>query len=125
MDDDALAFLKAYPWPGNIRQLENVVQQAVLVSSGPELLVEHLPEMVREQAPADGIGRPGNGHHGVDSLLHNREVLERNLILRALASNGYRRASAARALGISRVTLYKKMNKYGLMNSPLRGPRPE
>ena len=55
-----------------------------------------------------------------DSLLHNRELLERNVIQRALANNGYSRARAANALGISRVTLYKKMKKYGLMNSPLR-----
>src|SRR5207245_1515072 len=38
----AMAALEAFPWPGNIRQLENVVQQAVLVSAGPELLVQHL-----------------------------------------------------------------------------------
>jgi DNA-binding NtrC family response regulator len=118
---EALAALESFPWPGNIRQLENVIQQAVLVSAGPELLVEHLPDAVREQTAPAG----GNGRHAADSLLHNREVLERNLILRALASNDYRRTSAARALGISRVTLYKKMNKYGLMNCPLRGPRSE
>jgi DNA-binding NtrC family response regulator len=57
---------------------------------------------------------------GHDPLEHNREVVERNVIQRALASHGYSRANAARALGISRVTLYKKMRKYGLMRSPLR-----
>ena len=58
----------------------------------------------------------------VKSLLfiENRELLERNVIQRALANNGYSRARAANALGISRVTLYKKMKKYGLMTSPLR-----
>jgi DNA-binding NtrC family response regulator len=55
------------------------------------------------------------------SLSHNREQLERNIIQRALANNGYSRARAASALGISRVTLYKKMKKYGLMRAPLRG----
>jgi DNA-binding NtrC family response regulator len=54
-----------------------------------------------------------------DTLVHNREQLERSVIQRALANNGYSRARAAGALGISRVTLYKKMKKYGLMQAPL------
>jgi DNA-binding NtrC family response regulator len=121
---EAMAALEAFPWPGNIRQLENFIQQAVLLSSGPELLVEHLPDAVREQLPAVTTGGSnGNGDHSVDSLLHNRELLERNLILRALVNNGYSRTRAAHALGISRVTLYKKMDKYGLMDCPLRAPR--
>ena len=55
-----------------------------------------------------------------DSLLHNREALERSVIQRALANNGFSRSRAAAALGISRVTLYKKMKKYGLMETPSR-----
>ncbi len=48
---DALAALEAYPWPGNIRQLENVIQLAVIVSSGTELLRAHLPAAVRDWEP--------------------------------------------------------------------------
>jgi two-component system, NtrC family, response regulator HydG len=114
----ALDALESYAWPGNIRQLENFIQQAVLVSSGPELLYEHLPQQVREFRPTVSAMAPTAQH---DSLLHNREQLERNVIQRALANNGYSRARAASALGISRVTLYKKMKKYGLMRAPLRG----
>ena len=91
---------------------------AVLVSSGSELLFEHLPQQVREYRPACAVDAPPAQH---DSLSHNREQLERNVIQRALANNGYSRARAASALGISRVTLYKKMKKYGLMRAPLRG----
>jgi DNA-binding NtrC family response regulator len=105
--------LEAYPWPGNIRQLENCVQQAVLVSAGAELLFEHLPQPVRDYQPIGGV----TSSRQPDSLMHNREVLERNVIQRALANNGYSRSRAASALGISRVTLYKKMKKYGLMES--------
>src|SRR5207244_1272808 len=47
---DALAALRAFPWPGNIRQLENAVQQAVLVSAGPLLSREHLPPPLRPSA---------------------------------------------------------------------------
>jgi transcriptional regulator with PAS, ATPase and Fis domain len=108
----AMDALEAFPWPGNIRQLENFVQQAVLVSSGPELLWEHLPQQAREHRPA---GRETVPVAAPDSLVRSREQLERSVIQRALASNGYSRARAASALGISRVTLYKKMKKYGLM----------
>jgi DNA-binding NtrC family response regulator len=113
----AMEALEAFPWPGNIRQLENFVQQAVLVSNGPELLWEHLPQPVRDyKAPVEEAGRIPQH----DSLMYNKEVAERNVIQRALANNGYSRARAASALGISRVTLYKKMKKYGLMRAPLR-----
>lgn len=114
----AMDALELYPWPGNIRQLENFIQQAVLVSSGPELQFEHLPQQVRDYRPAGSEATPAPL---LDSLEHNRNQLERNVIQRALANNGYSRARAASALGISRVTLYKKMKKYGLMRVPARG----
>ena len=104
---EALAALEAFPWPGNIRQLENAVQHAVLRSSGPALLPEHLPEPVRgggAHAPAAG-GAP---------LPRSRGEYERNVIRRALAEAGGCRSRAAQALGISRGTLYNKMRLHGL-----------
>jgi two-component system, NtrC family, response regulator HydG len=118
---EAIAALESFPWPGNIRQLENVLQHAVLVSAGPELLLQHLPEPVQDHAAAaNRLGNhEGNGSGFGESLHHQRDVIERNVIQRALANHGYSRARAAGALGISRVTLYKKMKKYGLMTIPL------
>jgi transcriptional regulator with PAS, ATPase and Fis domain len=116
ISSQAMAALETFHWPGNIRQLENAVQQAVLVSSGPELLLHHLPQPIREYMPATPDDGPSRG----ESLHHNREVVERSVIQRALANNGNSRARAANSLGISRVTLYKKMKKYGLMNASLR-----
>jgi DNA-binding NtrC family response regulator len=120
---DALAALRAFPWPGNIRQLENAVQQAVLVSSGPVLLREHLPPPIREYAPPAAVN--GNGHHKAadESLSNSIDAVERNFILKALEKHGNSRARAAEALGISRVTLYKKMKKYKLMPESVRGGR--
>jgi DNA-binding NtrC family response regulator len=105
---EALALLEAYPWPGNVRQLENVVQSAVLVSTGPELLPAHLPPPVLGRADVGGQGRRPRG------LRRAHAEAERALILRTLRRHGWRRASAARALGIDRVTLYRKLKKYGL-----------
>jgi DNA-binding NtrC family response regulator len=110
---DAMAALEAYAWPGNLRQLENVIQHAVLVSTGGVLLREHLPPTLRETAEING-----NGKSAPDTLHHQRDLTERSVIQRALANHGFSRTRAADALGISRVTLYKKMKKYGLMKAP-------
>jgi transcriptional regulator with PAS, ATPase and Fis domain len=110
----ALDLLESHPWPGNIRQLENCIQQAVLVSTGPELLPEHLPEQLRSHQPIAAAPVPPSAAR--DSLKHNREAAEKTIILRALANNGYNRSRTASALGISRVTLYKKMRAYGMLD---------
>jgi two-component system, NtrC family, response regulator HydG len=112
---EAMAALEAYPWPGNIRQLENVLQHAVLVSTGAELFSSHLPQAVQEFAT-----QSSDSEVSPASLHHQRDLIERNVIQRALMNNGYSRSRAADALGISRVTLYKKMKKYGLMSIPLQ-----
>jgi DNA-binding NtrC family response regulator len=112
---EALAALESFPWPGNIRQLENAVQQGVLVSAGPELLRQHLPEPVR------GFAAPPEGPPPVaGSLAEHREQQERRSIERALAESNHCRSRAASALGISRVTLYNKLKKYGLHDNPRR-----
>lgn len=114
----ALEALESFAWPGNIRQMENFVQQAVLLSSGSVLQFENLPQQLRDYrpaTPAPATPAPARTQPADDTLVHNRETLERNVIQRALASHGYSRSRAASALGISRVTLYKKMKKYGLM----------
>jgi two-component system, NtrC family, response regulator HydG len=118
---EAMAALESFPWPGNIRQLENVLQHAVLVGTGPDLLLQHLPQPVQDHAVA-AYGHENNGGNGSgdgETLHHQRGLIERNVIQQALANHGYSRARAADALGISRVTLYKKMKKYGLMTIPL------
>jgi DNA-binding NtrC family response regulator len=111
VSSEAMAVLESYQWPGNIRELENAVQHAVLVSQGPLLLAKHLPESIQGQI-VQSVNPP---QIATETLVHNREVVERTVIQRALANHGYSRARAATELGISRVTLYKKMKKYGLM----------
>ena len=110
-----LRVLEAFPWPGNIRQLENVVQQAVLTSSGNELKQHHLSPLVNSRTDSPTIALPvSNGYGG--TLKESRVAMERTNILRALERAGQSRTRAAKLLGISRVTLYKKMGKYGLLS---------
>lgn len=107
---EAQALLEAFPWPGNVRQLENVMQQAVLASSGPELLPEHLPPPLCE-------GTSGTAAVSAGALATERDHHERRAIERALAEANYCRSRAADVLGICRATLYNKIRKYGLMKS--------
>ncbi|MGL4421808.1 MAG: sigma 54-interacting transcriptional regulator, partial [Gemmataceae bacterium] len=110
---ETIAALESFPWPGNIRQLENVIQQAVLTCTGPELKYEHLSPMIRQRtvpAPEPTVVASPS------SLVQNRESTERTVIIRALEKASYSRTRAALLLGVSRVTLYKKMKKYGLLS---------
>jgi two-component system, NtrC family, response regulator HydG len=124
----ALRALQQFSWPGNIRQLENVIQQAVLVSSGTQLLVRHLPAILRRktrQARSSRVGflpphRANEEESLPRALAEYRAEGEREVIERALLDARYSRRQAACALGISRVTLYKKMKKYGLMRPSVR-----
>ncbi len=114
---EAIGALESFAWPGNLRQLENVIQHAVLMSSGPELLLRHLPATVQEAVmPPVFEDEPMLG----DSLHQQRDQAERGVIQRALVTSGFNRTRAADALGISRVTLYKKMKKYGLLKESAR-----
>jgi transcriptional regulator with PAS, ATPase and Fis domain len=110
---EALAALEAYPWPGNIRELDNVMRQAVLLSRGTVLLSRHLPDWVRKGV--DEANHPATG--GRRPLGSEREAAEKGLIRRVLADHSLSRTRAARELGISRVTLYQKMKKYGLVGA--------
>ena len=104
---EALTLLECYPWPGNLRELENVIQHAVLLSRGPTVLPRHLPEEVRQHPVLTSCG-PGTARS-------RGELFERGLIQRALAKHACNHSRAARELGISRTTLYKKLRKYGVV----------
>lgn len=119
---EAVRALEAYPWPGNIRQLENVVQQAVLTSTGNELGAHHLPPLVSAIAGSAAPTPVAVGFSG--TLRETRAAVERANILRALEKAGQSRTRAARLLGISRVTLYKKMDRYGLLVRKPAAPVP-
>jgi serine/threonine-protein kinase PknK len=112
VDRRALVLMQAYAWPGNVRQLENEVQRALLLASdvvGPEHLSPALSGVVRD-GEADGAS--------IDALdlRGQTDALERRLIRRALAEHGTR-AAAARALGVSRFGLQKMMRRLALDRS--------
>jgi len=108
---EALQVLANYPWPGNIRELENAVEQAMVLAPGPVIRAEDLPTWVFVgQAPP---ARPG-GTAALDGqpLDASVEALEKDLIEKALARAGGNKAETARILGIKPGTLYYKMKNY-------------
>jgi len=121
---EAMRALEVFPWPGNIRQLDNVVQQSVLSCTGDELRLQHLPPIVHTLRSEATTPLPVAGPGPNGSLAHNRETTERAAILRALERVSFSRTRAAELLGVSRVTLYKKMKKYGLLGKATGGEVP-
>ncbi|MEA2658895.1 MAG: hypothetical protein QOF64_1491 [Candidatus Binatota bacterium] len=97
--DDACHKLIAYHWPGNIRELANVIERAVVLADGPELTVHHLPARVVGAQPAV-VSDEASYHDSINSY-------RRELIVRALADAQGNRAAAAKALGLHRTHLMK------------------
>jgi len=102
-----LAILVRYPWPGNVRELANVIERAMVVAKGSVILPEHLPPHLFE------AHHPPNGDTPRLPEL-SLEAAEREQILRALQASGGKRIEAARLLGLSRRTLYRKLDRYGI-----------
>ncbi len=104
--DDAMALLVQANWPGNVRQLRNVMERLVVTVGGDVIQTSDLPHDVRPT-------RSGNAK-GVRSLAQVIEESERDAIQAALAASDYHRENAAKLLRISVRTLHYKMNRYSL-----------
>ena len=109
VSDEVLDVLMAYDFPGNVRELENIVEHAFVLCRGPLILPEHLPPEIR---PAAGPIRRRRGA----SLAE----LEERHILDVLEQHGGNRAAAAKALGIHKTTLWRRLKKLGTAK-PLKG----
>ena len=108
---EAMDFIEAYGWPGNIRDLENAIQSAMIVSSNGIIGAEQLPVRVRghvQEKPTLEDKIVEKGIKGVSAHV------EREVIAEALKKNQYNRTITALSLNISRKTLFNKMKRYGL-----------
>ncbi|MBN1510854.1 MAG: sigma 54-interacting transcriptional regulator [Phycisphaerae bacterium] len=102
--------LLQYDWPGNVRELRNAIESAIAVGSGPELKVEDLPNLVR----GDTV-EIFEGDKKLDLPLDDvLASVERRAILSALRRAGGQRSRAARAMGVSRSRLYRRMEALGI-----------
>jgi transcriptional regulator with GAF, ATPase, and Fis domain len=117
IDDDAMARLKACDWPGNIRQLENVIERAVVIVEGTNISEYELPPDVQaavvepETCAESHLVLAGPGIAGEKA---ERDRQDRERLVRALAAANGNKTEAARALGLHRSTLVSRLKKHGL-----------
>jgi transcriptional regulator with GAF, ATPase, and Fis domain len=115
IDDDAMALLKGFSWPGNIRQLENVIERAVVIAESPVLTPADLPPEVFTTDDVPAVVEPGEPMvRAVRIGQSDSDGQERDQLVRALAAAGGNKAEAARALGLARSTLLSRLKKLGL-----------
>lgn len=105
---EAYQLLMRSHWAGNVRELENAIERAVLVARRPEIDPEDLPEGVR--------GDAGDGHDFVVPAYRTLAEIERNTILQTLQRTNWNKQEAAQILGLYRPTLYSKMRKHGIQD---------
>ncbi len=106
--DEAMAFLERYLWPGNIRELENVMERATLLSKSRFIGPDDLPEVIKQEPSRQ------TGQYKPMSLKEALAGPEKDIIRQALQANHWNRQETAKALEIDRTTLFKKMKHYGL-----------
>jgi DNA-binding NtrC family response regulator len=130
VDREAEELLVLYPWPGNIRELENVIERSVLFCDEKLVRAAHLPQDVRDRSLAVSTQAPGEAAAGSaapisDGLKEQVKAamsrLERELIVKALHQTGGNVTHAARLLKISRKGLQLKMKELGLRERDDRG----
>jgi len=109
--DSAMDVLMRYGWPGNIRELRNVITRALSLCQNGRVTVADLPSELRHQAVAADSGGAGSR---LQSVVHTSEA---QTILTALHEQQWNVARTARTLGVSRATLYEKMRKFGIRRS--------
>jgi two-component system, NtrC family, response regulator AtoC len=133
VNTESMRLLYKYDWPGNIRELQNYVERAVILGTGSELMVEHLPPQLRGQTVPRLIQPRSRGsdlitlcaelvRQGISTAgpsandLHSRIVgeVERELIQQVLQTCDRVQIKAALRLGINRNTLHKKLSEYRL-----------
>ena len=120
----ALEALSRYRWPGNVRELEHAVEYAVFLGRAPWIGAVDLPPTVRLAAGGVVVETTAAGAAaGVMSLKGSMSQPERRLIIEALERSNWRRDVAARALGINRTTLYKKLKRLGMNLAELQPAR--
>jgi DNA-binding NtrC family response regulator len=128
---EALARLQAYPWPGNIRELENVLERTILFCSTDHIEVSDLPDEQTSGTPArraherpaevdPGLSEPLTGDTSLKDIVRAKtSQVERELIIQALDETGGNVTQAAKLLKISRKSLQMKMKEFGLRDREL------
>ncbi len=115
VSDDAMSALSSYTFPGNVRELENIIEQSLVFAEGDTLQIDDLPHSVTNIRRDNIVTLPEDDKPLPEIL----EELERQLILRAFRKAGGTKTETARILGIKTSALYYKLEKYGIDDGAL------
>lgn len=105
IEDEAMSYLKNYTWPGNVRELENVIERIYNFIDTNRIKKEHLPENILKNNLIEPVG----------NLKRMLDEYEKQIIVQALKTHSNNKSKTAKILGISRATLYHKLDKYGIV----------
>ncbi len=108
LNPDVMAVLRAYSWPGNVREMRNIIENLLLTSREEEVALDELPAELIDETAAAGVAAP------ITLQSASLEETERVAIARAVHGAHGNLAQAARSLGVSRSTLYRKLELYQL-----------
>ncbi|MEN8257317.1 MAG: sigma-54 dependent transcriptional regulator [Thermodesulfobacteriota bacterium] len=108
MSEESLQILMAYEFPGNVRELRNIIERISVLANGPDVQPWNLP------ADLTGGSRQLDGQQPLETLAEAVRMAEKNCITRALSRTDGKKAEAAVLLGISRKNLWEKMKNYGM-----------
>lgn len=111
--DEAMQLLKSYPYPGNVRELSNIIERASVLAKGQMITAEDLPPHLRSDAPPHQVQQSSTEWTPM-TLTDALRQPERQIILSALIANDWNRTTTAEVLGINRTTLYKKMKSLNI-----------
>jgi DNA-binding NtrC family response regulator len=108
----ALVCLKAYPWPGNIRELESVIYEAMVMSDSLEIEIQNLPQRIKGAAAGKDKATIDLDSPLNETIQKLTVDTEKKIIMQALRETGGNKSKAAQKLGVSRKTLFNKINQY-------------
>ena len=111
MDGEAVEVLNRHDWQGNVRELRNVLERAILMSTGPVLTKESLPEELRQSFVTDSI-KANSASSRLD--MKSLEQVEKDAIISMIERLGGNMTAVARELGIAKSTLYVKLKKFDI-----------
>ena len=119
IDDDALALLLQSSWPGNVRQLRNVLRYSIAVCDG-RIGIDHLPSDILDQSVHPGLEEPERAPQTIDTLEKtaaeraNAYRSEANALLQLLQKHRWNVTAVARELSVYRTTVYRQMKRFGI-----------